>query len=246
MSSEDIELTEPLLSLGSQEEAPPPAESSSSSNFRPPSLHPSLRYTSQVYLVSVTLIVFLFTFVTYVRSILPSPLPASVTNTTGEFSGQHAWDAYLARFATRPHPGNSKQIRVVRSFIADTLLELKREAASVGVNVELELQDPVDFINGAGWFSSSIFYYQSTNILAKVVGQSNQTEALLVSAHYGNFYAVHARLWAFPCRYVFSFFNYFHKDSVPTSHGVTDNGIGLSVAIEVGFSLSFLFFISII
>ncbi|RUP43581.1 hypothetical protein BC936DRAFT_136982 [Jimgerdemannia flammicorona] len=205
--SQDEGQTQPLLSTQQTQQtygALPPTESTRDPPGPPPR---ALRKTFEIYFLSAGFVFFLFVLVSSIRDTLPPALPATVTNTTGEFAGQHAWDAYLSRFATRPHPGNSKQILVVRTFIADVLKELKKEADTRDVQVELVLEDPVNFIGDSRWQAPGDLYFaQSTNILVKLVGQSNSTDALLVSAHY---------------------------DSVSTSNGVTDNGVGVSVALEI-------------
>ncbi|RUS20915.1 hypothetical protein BC937DRAFT_94036 [Endogone sp. FLAS-F59071] len=234
MPQDQDEQAQPLLSSDQRYGTIPATEQSPEST---PAIHRSrsLHKTVEVCLVALGFLFFLFVFVTSIRDILPAPLPVTVTNTTGEFSGQHAWDAYLTHFATRPHSGSSKQILEVRKFIAETVSGLKKEAKQLGVRVELLLEDSVDFemvgtepLQVAGDHS----YIQSTNILVKLVGQSNRSEALLISAHYG-IYRVILSTQQSLYRSLHCTNCHFRIDSVPSSHGVTDNGIGLAVALEI-------------
>ncbi|KAL1915060.1 uncharacterized protein VTP21DRAFT_7765 [Calcarisporiella thermophila] len=148
----------------------------------------------------------------FVTDNLPTALPSEVATTSpGQFSGKAAWE-HLEFIANESHPVNSQRNREVREYIIEHLVSLQREAALRNVKIELDTNDTVVYHGlrknyRMGTKEPRAFdYVESTNVLAKVIGQSNSSDAFMVSAHY---------------------------DSVDGSMGATDDGAAIAIMLEL-------------
>ncbi|KAG1458229.1 hypothetical protein G6F46_000813 [Rhizopus delemar] len=113
----------------------------------------------------------------------------------------------LERSQETPHPSNSRENAVMKNWLGSVATELQQEAASRGLKVDVIANDSSRDIIPQKWFSQDEHWViESRNVIVRLHGQSERNESLLVNAHY---------------------------DSVPTSHGVTDNGMGVATAMEL-------------
>ncbi|KAK9764396.1 hypothetical protein K7432_008131 [Basidiobolus ranarum] len=161
-----------------------------------------------VYALLILVYAVAFAIILPVRKGLPDPLPE--TEDIG-FSATRAWKQ-LQQFATEPHPYNSETNLKTQEYLSSVLQELSDRGKALNRTVDLVLKDNVTYTGfslGGGTYSGWR-YFESSNLLLRVEGTKKRPEALLISAHF---------------------------DSVPFSHGATDNGVGVVVALEVARSL---------
>ncbi|KAG0298267.1 hypothetical protein BGZ96_001233 [Linnemannia gamsii] len=152
--------------------------------------------------------------VSYKRLSLPAP--KSVTDAVGphDFSAEWAWQ-HLEQIAQKPHPINSRENIRIREYLVQTVKELQKEAQLLNQTIELGVDD-VHLTQTKNYLGniSRLEYYESSNVLVRVVGTEGRAEgsltghpeAIVVDAHY---------------------------DSVLIGHGATDDGIGVSVCLEM-------------
>ncbi|KAK9764155.1 hypothetical protein K7432_008578 [Basidiobolus ranarum] len=168
-----------------------------------PSKNASIVYSFLIAVYALT-----FTIVSYVRESLPAALP---DNEISDFSAMRAWKQ-LEQFTTEPHPFNSETNLKTQEYLSKVLLELSERGKALNRKVELDINDNSTYtgFSLSGGPYSGWRYFESSNLLLRIEGTKQRSEALLISAHF---------------------------DSVPFSHGVTDNGIGVVVALEVARSI---------
>ncbi|KAI8374612.1 uncharacterized protein BYT42DRAFT_646560 [Radiomyces spectabilis] len=141
-----------------------------------------------------------------VPRILPIPLSDTEANRHGEFPGLHAYNEYLSHF-TAPHSVNSRENGVMKEWLASLAYDFQAEAHANGLQMDVIANDTTKKVLKESWYNEDEqWFIESRNVIVRLHGQNNRSDALLINAHY---------------------------DSVPTSHGVTDNGIGTSVALEL-------------
>ncbi|CAO3628802.1 unnamed protein product [Mucor hiemalis] len=169
---------------------------------------PPKRSTSKlIYAYIFGLTFLLVAFVTHVRNTLPTPLSDIEARELNDFPGIHCYNEYLSRF-TAPHSANQKENGKIKDWIVDLAKEFKKEATDNGIDMEIISDDPTDLVSKRNKFSTEEYWMvESRNVIIRLVGKSNnKSESFMVNAHY---------------------------DSVSTSNGVTDNGMGTAVAIEL-------------
>ncbi|KAI8394077.1 uncharacterized protein BYT42DRAFT_553259 [Radiomyces spectabilis] len=161
----------------------------------------------KVYAVLLGFLVILTTWVYNVRRHLPVPLSDPEARSNDDFPGIHCYNEYLSKF-TEPHSANQRNNVVMNEWIASLVKGFQKDASANNVTMEAILRDPTTIISKRNKLSQDEYWYvESSNIMVRLHGRTgNTSEALLVNAHY---------------------------DSVSTSHGVTDNGMGTAVAIEL-------------
>ncbi|CAO3658539.1 unnamed protein product [Rhizopus stolonifer] len=166
----------------------------------------SMKRTYHVYGITLGFL-FLFTcFISWYRSSLPIPLSDAQAKKLDDFPGVHAYNEYLSHF-TAPHPANSRENAVMKDWLGSLAIDLQKEAISRGLTMDVITNDSSRDVIPRGFFSDNEHWIiESRNVIVRLHGQSEHDEALLVNAHY---------------------------DSVPTSHGVTDNGMGVATTMEL-------------
>ena len=102
------------------------------------------------------------------------------------------------------HPYTSKENDKVHDYLLSRVLEITSNVSFASVSDDNENKRSILFQQQDPFNTSSdvtrVTYFESSNILVKLEGQNPDQEGLLLSAHF---------------------------DSVPTSHGATDDGIGV-------------------
>ncbi|KAI9288467.1 hypothetical protein BC943DRAFT_301581 [Umbelopsis sp. AD052] len=163
--------------------------------------------TWKIYIVITGIFAFLAIFSYCLRSSLPEALTDEQAAAVGGFAGQHAFDEYLS-VQTEPRAGSSKANRHLREWLLRTVRDLSNNHTA---SVEID-EDGIQFVDKDGILASdkengaNYWMVESNNVLVKVIGTRGEEDAYLLSAHY---------------------------DSVPASHGVTDDGIGIAVMLEI-------------
>ncbi|KAF9131766.1 hypothetical protein BGW39_001368 [Mortierella sp. 14UC] len=152
--------------------------------------------------------------VSYKRLSLPAP--KSVADAVGphDFSAEWAWQ-HLEQIAQKPHPLNSRENLRIREYLVQTVKDLQKEAQLLNRTIELG-DDNIHLTQTKNYLGNTtrLEYYESSNVLVRVVGTdgraegslSGHREAVVVDAHF---------------------------DSVLIGHGATDDGIGVSVCLEM-------------
>ncbi|KAI7888595.1 uncharacterized protein EV154DRAFT_604675 [Mucor mucedo] len=155
----------------------------------------------------VGFILLLVLSVASIRNTLPTPLSDTEARELNDFPGIHCYNEYLSRF-TAPHSANQRENGYIKDWIVELAQGFKQEATQNGIHMEIIADDPTDLVSKRNKFSTEEYWLvESRNVIIRLVGRSNNTdEAFMVNAHY---------------------------DSVSTSNGVTDNGMGTAVAIEL-------------
>ncbi|KAI9492346.1 hypothetical protein BDB00DRAFT_765537 [Zychaea mexicana] len=160
----------------------------------------------QTYGLTLGFLAILSLLVYTVRSSLPTPLSDTAAVEVDGFPGVHAYEAYLSQF-TEPHPINSRANIAMKKWLDEIALDLQAEGAENGVEVDVITNDTTVVDNVNDWFGSNEHWIaRSRNLIVRVRGSSGSEDAVLLNAHY---------------------------DSVPTSYGVTDDGIGIAVEMEL-------------
>ncbi|KAG0220198.1 hypothetical protein BGX33_005558 [Mortierella sp. NVP41] len=174
----------------------------------------SWRRMAGVFLLMVVSYLVIGSIVSYKRLSLPAPKSVADAVRPHDFSAEWAWQ-HLEQIAQKPHPINSRENIRIREYLVQTVKELQKEAQLLNQTIELG-EDNIALTQHKNFLgkTTALEYYESSNVLVKVVGtegraegsQTGHPEALVVSAHY---------------------------DSVLIGHGATDDGIGVSVCLEM-------------
>ncbi|KAL0076472.1 hypothetical protein F4703DRAFT_1743329 [Phycomyces blakesleeanus] len=118
----------------------------------------------------------------------------------------HAYDTYLSQF-TEPHSMNSHEFNRLNHWLGSLALEFQTEGRARGLSVDVVVNDTMFLVANSYFVAKDEHWFvASRNILVRIQGKSNTDDAILINAHY---------------------------DSVPTSAGVTDNGISVAVTLEL-------------
>ncbi|KAI8877788.1 hypothetical protein K501DRAFT_288222 [Backusella circina FSU 941] len=163
--------------------------------------------TRLVYSYVFGLLFLLLVFIHNVRSTLPTPLSDAQAREQDDFSAIHCANEYLAKF-TEPHCANSRENENLKEWIVKVAHEFEPEAKANGVEMEIIGNDTTLNIRRRNKFSQEEYWVvESRNVMIRLTGKSgNKYESFMINAHY---------------------------DSVSTSNGVTDNGMGTAVAMEL-------------
>ncbi|KAG0266914.1 hypothetical protein BG011_000053 [Mortierella polycephala] len=174
----------------------------------------SWRRMSGILLMMVISYLVIGGIVSYKRLSLPSPKSVVDARGPNDFSAEWAWQ-HLEQIAQRPHPINSRENLRIRNYLIQAVKDLQNEAHYVNRTVELA-DDHVKLTLTKNFLSatSRLEFYESSNVLVRVVGtegraegsSTGRPEAVVVDAHF---------------------------DSVLIGHGATDDGIGVSVCLEM-------------
>ncbi|KAI8638434.1 hypothetical protein BD408DRAFT_423060 [Parasitella parasitica] len=164
------------------------------------------RKSYHVYGMSLGFLFLFAAFVHFYRTVLPTPLSDTQARELDDFSGIHAYNEYLTRF-NAPHSANTRENGLMRDWIASVATDMQKEATARGLEMDVIGNDTSEAIIPQDWFTENEHWFvHSRNVIVRLNGTSGKDEALLLNAHY---------------------------DSVPTSNGVTDNGMGVVTTLEV-------------
>ena len=153
----------------------------------------SWRRMAGVFLLMTVSYLVIGAIVSYKRLSLPAP--KSVTDAVGpnDFSAEWAW-RHLEQIAQKPHPINSRENIRIREYLVQTVKELQKEAQLLNQTIELGVDD-VHLTQTKNYLGniSRLEYYESSNVLVRVVGTEGRAEgsltghpeAVVVDAHYG-------------------------------------------------------------
>ncbi|KAI8074070.1 hypothetical protein BC940DRAFT_231632 [Gongronella butleri] len=139
---------------------------------------------------------------------MPRPLGDAEARAVDGFAGWHAFNAYVTQFHT-PHPGNSRENGRIRHWIASQLHEFQQQALDNKITIDVIANDTTKTQVRVDWFLKDEYWFcDSRNVMARIHGSDpdNGNQTILLNAHF---------------------------DSVPTSYGVTDNGISVAVLLEL-------------
>ncbi|ORX62633.1 hypothetical protein DM01DRAFT_317427 [Hesseltinella vesiculosa] len=139
---------------------------------------------------------------------MPRPLGDAEAKAIDGFAGLHTFNTYVSQFHT-PHPGNSHENGRIRSWIASLLGDFQSQAQTNHIHMEVIANDTAKTGVQINWFTDNEYWFcDSRNVLAKIHGSDPEfgEQTILLNAHF---------------------------DSVPTSNGVTDNGISVAVLLEL-------------
>ncbi|KAF9315502.1 hypothetical protein BG003_002960 [Podila horticola] len=174
----------------------------------------SWRRMAGVFFLMVVSYIVIGAITSYKRLSLPEPLSVEEATRPSDFSAKWAWQ-HLEQIAQKPHPLNSRENLRIREYLIHTVQQLQKEAQLLNRTVELgddhvKLTLTKTFLRNA----TRLDYYESSNVLVRVVGTEGRAEgqstghpeAVVVDAHF---------------------------DSVLIGHGATDDGIGVSVCLEM-------------
>ncbi|KAI5849655.1 hypothetical protein DFP73DRAFT_619238, partial [Morchella snyderi] len=117
--------------------------------------------------------------------------------------------ADLVALTDRPHPYNSAQIDVVGRWLVERVERIIGEGEGEGEGVELFVDDVTGVGLNATWVRPSdgtAVYFEGRNIMVYIHGTNMGLSPALVNAHY---------------------------DSVSTSHGVSDDGVGVVTILQL-------------
>ncbi|KAI8094094.1 hypothetical protein BDF21DRAFT_375030 [Thamnidium elegans] len=168
--------------------------------------NPSVKKTLHIYGPTLVFLVLFSLFIHSYRTVLPTPLSDVQARDADDFSGIHAYNEYLSHFIA-PHSANTRENGVMRDWLVSVAKDLQQEATENGLKMDvIGHDDSIDIIK-QDWFTPDEHWYvESRNVIVRLHGQSGKEDALLINAHY---------------------------DSVPTSNGVTDNGMGVVTTMEL-------------
>ncbi|ORX46509.1 hypothetical protein DM01DRAFT_1386182 [Hesseltinella vesiculosa] len=141
------------------------------------------------------------------RSVLPRALSDVEAQDQQDFAGLHAYNDYLTKF-NMPHSGNQIGNQDIYLWIADQVEQLAAIAKQNDITVDVIAKDNTTLVTKSyRLVADEYLFLESRNVLFRLHGKSGSLEdAFLVDAHY---------------------------DGVSTSHGVTDNGMGVATALEL-------------
>ncbi|KAI8981705.1 hypothetical protein BDF20DRAFT_817440 [Mycotypha africana] len=169
-------------------------------------LRKDYKRTYRLYGIALTALLLFSYFIHGYRTVLPTPLSDAQARDRHDFAGYHAYNEYLTHF-TAPHSANTRENGVMRDFIASVAYGFQAEATKRGLTMDVVGNDTTEIAVQQDWFvPNEHWFVRSRNVMVRLHGQTVKEDALLVNAHY---------------------------DSVPSSNGVTDNGMGVSVALEL-------------
>ncbi|OBZ88842.1 Vacuolar membrane protease [Choanephora cucurbitarum] len=163
----------------------------------------SLKRTYHVYGVTLSFLFLFSLFVHWFRAILPTPLSDIQASKLDDFAGIHAYNEYLSHFEA-PHSANTRENGVMKDWIVSVVTGLQQGADHVKIDI-IGNDTSADVISHDWFTNNEKWVVDSRNVLVRLHGFAGNQEALLINAHY---------------------------DSVPTSNGVTDNGMGVVTALE--------------
>ncbi|KAF9922333.1 hypothetical protein BGZ67_010586, partial [Mortierella alpina] len=174
----------------------------------------SWRHMACVFLFMVVSYSIIGGIVSIKRLALPTPKSVKDAVSSSDFSAEWAWH-HLEQISQRPHPLNSRENVRVHEYVIQTVRELQDEAKVMNRTVELG-EDHVKLTQAKRPIhnSTGLELYESSNVIIRVVGTEGRAEggsngypeAVVVDAHY---------------------------DSAWSSYGATDDGIGVSVCLEM-------------
>ncbi|KAF9142915.1 hypothetical protein BGX30_001822 [Mortierella sp. GBA39] len=174
----------------------------------------SWRRMAGVFLLMTVSYLVIGAIVSYKRLSLPAPMSVADAVGPNDFSAEWAWQ-HLEQIAQKPHPINSRENVRIREYLVQTVKGLQKAAQLLNQTIELGVDD-VHLTQTKNYLGnvSRLEYYESSNVLVRVVGTEGRAEgslkgypeAVVVDAHY---------------------------DSVLIGHGATDDGIGVSVCLEM-------------
>ncbi|KAI8985416.1 hypothetical protein BDB01DRAFT_788149 [Pilobolus umbonatus] len=143
--------------------------------------------------------------ISWYRNILPTALSDFEAKKYDDFSGLHAYNEYLSHFTT-PHSVNSRENGVIRDWLLSLAKDFQAEASEKGVQVDVISPQTTDIVSSNWTGGGNYWVVEARNVIIRLHGTSGKEDSLLINAHY---------------------------DSVPTSNGVTDNGMGVSTQLEL-------------
>ncbi|KAF7727558.1 hypothetical protein EC973_007432 [Apophysomyces ossiformis] len=160
-----------------------------------------------IYSLLAGFLVILVCSVYSVRNKLPRPLSDAQARASNGFAGIHSYNEYLYKFQA-PHPATTRENAAMQSWLIELAKDFQAQGAKKNLSIEIVTDDPTRLVAKRDRFASNEYWMvESRNVMLRIIGQTNKTdEALLINAHY---------------------------DSVGTSPGVTDNGMGVAVALEL-------------
>lgn len=122
---------------------------------------------------------------------------------------EQAWSD-LQVITQSPHPYSSRNNDVVHDFLLQRVKNITRSNDNIYIDDDYRNKSSILFHQPDVFNSTSkvsrVVYYESSNIIVKVVGSNNELPALLISGHF---------------------------DSVPTSYGATDDGKGIATMLSL-------------
>jgi hypothetical protein len=153
-----------------------------------PKYHSPKRKSFHIYASTLGSLLLLSILIHWYRTILPTPLSDAQAKQVDGFAGIHAYNEYLSHF-NAPHSANSRQNGYMRDWISTIAEELQEEAAQKGVVVDVIGKDASKLAFRQDWFKQQEFWFvDSRNVIVRLHGQSEKEDALLVNAHYGNYF----------------------------------------------------------
>ncbi|KAI8334312.1 hypothetical protein BC941DRAFT_432655 [Chlamydoabsidia padenii] len=172
----------------------------------PPIVRP-IRHPWNAYFWIFGSLALLVSFIYNYRLTLPRPLSQVEAMEQDDFSGLHSYNQYLSHFNT-PHSANQQGNTEMYHWISNELEQFAKVAQQNDIKVDLITNDTTRLVVKRDRYSQGEYWYvESRNVMIRLHGQQGSIDnALLVNAHY---------------------------DSVSTSHGVTDNGMGTATALEL-------------
>lgn len=117
---------------------------------------------------------------------------------------ENSWTT-LENIARYSHPYGSQGNEFVHRFLERRIKEMISSVNYIEFDDELNSTNNIMY-NYKPFYSSNVVYYESNNLLVKINGKDPKLPGLLLSAHY---------------------------DSVPSSYGVTDDGIGVASLLGI-------------
>lgn len=188
--------------IGSLRNKPPPAMPSDLSPTKPNWLVRTVRATFGYRKTSLTFLVFVVLLFTVGLSYVDNSLEYSVTLPSDDLETQilhNSW-SHLQELAKVQHTYTSSGNDYVHDYLQKQIKQLVKGIAHIDFDNDLDYTNNVMFSVKYLTFDS-VSYYESNNLLVRVNGTNEALPALLLSAHY---------------------------DSVPSSFGVTDDGMGIA------------------
>ncbi|KAF9436557.1 hypothetical protein BGZ76_003605 [Entomortierella beljakovae] len=152
--------------------------------------------------------------VSYKRLSLPASKSVADSVNPDDFSAEWAWQ-HLQHIAQRPHPINSRDNLRVHDYLVQAVKNLQQEAILLNRTLEIADDDvKLTLAKNFLGYQTRLEFYESSNILVRVVGTEGRSqdnlkghpESVVVDAHY---------------------------DTVLIGHGATDDGIAVSVCLEM-------------
>ncbi|CAI8509641.1 unnamed protein product [Pichia kudriavzevii] len=157
---------------------------------------------------SLTFLVFLTFIITIILQKVAVHNALKVTNNNTELLN-FAWE-HLQIISSTKHPFTSPKNDELHDYLYDVVSSLSYDVPYVEVSSD-KVNNHTILINQHDVFNKSsddnrVIFYESSNILVKIEGTDSQLSSVLLSAHF---------------------------DSVPTSFGTTDDGMGIASMLAV-------------